>query len=186
MGDSDSAFRFPDLETARLALRILTLDDAESVFRHFSDDEVTRFMDIDSCTRLEDARDIIDFHLKDSGCRWGIFDKKTSALVGTCGYHCWEIDQSGSIAEIGYDLGKAYWGHGIMQETLNAAIPFGFEKMKLSKIYASVQPKNDRSIRLLARLKFRQESEQRDGLLWFNLYPEDWKRRNQASLRAGR
>ena len=174
MSESATPFVFRDLKTARLILRTLTLEDAESVYQHFSDDNVTKFMDIDSLTRLEDARDIIAFHLKDSGCRWGLFDRNTGALVGTCGYHCWVRHQDLSMAEIGYDLGKARWGQGLMQEVLQTAIPFGFAEMNLSKIYASVDPENHRSIRLLNKLNFRVEPDLRDGLQWFNLFKEDW------------
>lgn len=177
IADSDSAFPFPDLETARVLLRILTLDDTEAVYRHFSDDKVTRYMDISSCTQLEDAQEIIVFHLEDSGCRWGLFEKETGALAGTCGYHCWVKDEATSVAEIGFDLGRAYWGRGLMQEVLQTIIPFGFDEMKLGMMHASVEPENQRSIRLLDRLHFRPKPSLRDGLKWFNLYREDWETR---------
>lgn len=44
---------YPSLETTRLQLRILTLQDVEEVFGHFSDEAVTRFMDIEPCKNLE-------------------------------------------------------------------------------------------------------------------------------------
>lgn len=174
MDHPDLAFPFPDLETSRLILRVLTLDDTESVFRHFSDDDVTRFMDIPSCTRREEAREIIEFHLKDSGCRWGLFEKERGELIGTCGYHAWTRDPATSMAEIGYDLGKAYWGKAFMREALQSAIPFGFDEMNLTKIYATVEPENERSVGLLHRLNFREEPDLRDGLRWFNLNREGW------------
>lgn len=183
MSASQAAFQFPGLETPRLFLRILTLHDAESVYRHFSDDEVTRFMDMNSCTCRQDARDIIDFHLKDPGCRWGLFDKEAGVLVGTCGYHCWVKNEAMSMAEIGYDLGKAYWGQGLMRETLQTAILFGFEKMKLIKIHASVKPENHRSIKMLISFGFRPETAFRDGLQWFNLFKEDWNACTTTSRR---
>lgn len=149
-------------------MRLLTLDDAESVYLHFSDDEVTHYLDIESCTCPEKAKEIIEFHLKDSGCRWGIFEKGTGMLIGTCGYHCWSQDSSNSEAEIGYDLGRAYWGQGLMREVLETVIPFGFTEMKLRKILASVAPRNERSIRLLCRLGFESEAALRDGLRWLH------------------
>ena len=165
---------FPGLQTPRLLLRLLTLEDTDAVYRHFSDDDVTRFMDIDACTNVAQAREIIEFHLNDPGCRWGLFYKATGALIGTCGYHCWERDLPQPMAEIGFDLGKAHWGQGLMHETLQTAIPFGFEQMKLTKIYASVEPANHRSIRLLQRLDFRAEPGPRNGLRWFNLFRNQW------------
>ncbi|WP_185929409.1 GNAT family N-acetyltransferase [Paenibacillus popilliae] len=37
---------YPELETERLLMRELTMEDADAVFRHFSIPEVTRFMEI--------------------------------------------------------------------------------------------------------------------------------------------
>ena len=167
-------FRFPDLETSRTHLRILTLEDVESVYRHFSDESVTRFMDIEPCSSWNDARDIIEFHLKDSGCRWGIFDKDTNTLLGTCGYHCWARDESPHTAEIGYDLGKAHWGRGLMEEVLQVVISFGYSEMDLIRIEARPLSDNVRSIRLLTKLGFRAETAVRDGCQMFHLLKGDW------------
>ena len=38
-------FAFPRFQTPRVNLRLLTLDDAEAVFRHFADPGVTEFAD---------------------------------------------------------------------------------------------------------------------------------------------
>jgi ribosomal-protein-alanine N-acetyltransferase len=167
MEESEQGFDFPEIETARLILRALTVDDAAAVYHHFSDADVTRFMDTDLCKSVDDAKAIIIFHANDSGCRWGLFDKATGALLGTCGYHCWV--KGPQQAEIGYDLGKAYWGQGLMQEALQAVIRFGFAAMHLQRIAAGVHPENGRSIGLLRKLGFHRAAATRDGLLWFHL-----------------
>jgi ribosomal-protein-alanine N-acetyltransferase len=109
-------------------------------------------MDIDPCTSLADAENIIRFHLKDRGCRWGLFHRASDELMGTAGYHCWQ----GLQAELGYDLGYAYWGQGLMREALEVLIAFGFEQMLLDDIVTEVDVNNTRSIALLKRLGFRQ------------------------------
>lgn len=68
-------FQYPDLETDRLYLRLLTLDDAIDVFKHFADPNITRLMDIEPCKELKEAEEIIRYHLEDSGCRWGLYEK---------------------------------------------------------------------------------------------------------------
>ena len=60
-------------------------------------------------------------------------------------------------AEIGYDLNPECWGQGFMAEALVAAINHGIDSMKLNRIDALVYIKNDRSVRLLQRLGFKQE-----------------------------
>jgi len=143
---------YPRLETERLYLRELTLDDAPAVQVHFSDPEVTEFMDIDPCTDLESARKIVAFHILDTGTRWGIFDRQTDALIGTCGFHCW--DETSAQAEIGYDLSRAHWGRGLIREAIEAALAFGFGTMALSEVCAMAERANPRSIRVLERLGF--------------------------------
>ncbi|MED4909741.1 GNAT family N-acetyltransferase [Brevibacillus centrosporus] len=72
---SFSEFDYPSLETERLNLRILSDQDTEAVYNHFSDDEVTKYMDIKPCKDRKETEEIIQFHLLDSGCPWGIFEK---------------------------------------------------------------------------------------------------------------
>ena len=143
---------YPRLETGRLYLRELTLDDAPAVQVHFGDPEVTELMDIDPCTDLETAREIVAYHLHDTGVRWGVFDRQTHALIGTCGYHCW--DEVSAQAEIGYDLSHAHWGRGLMREAVEAVLAFGFDTMALSVVCAIPERANARSIQLLERLGF--------------------------------
>ncbi len=166
--DHSHSFLFPELETERIILRVLTLDDTDEVFAHFSDENVTRFMDIDPCKDRQEAEEIIRFHLEDSGCRWGLFHKTNQQLMGTCGYHCW-VKGEEPRAEIGFDLGKEYWGQGYMREAMQTAIRFGFENMGLAMIEATVEPENERSIQLLNRLGFQREDELRDHLLYYYL-----------------
>ena len=150
---------FLPLETEHLHLRPLTLDDANFVFQHFSDPAVTHYLlDEPPLTDYEQAKALIEFYLEpehESYNRWGIVLKAASRLIGTCGFRRW--DRRNFRAEIGYDLGQAYWGQGIMTEALRAAIRFGFEQMELNRIEAVIYVENSRSIRLLQRLGFRQE-----------------------------
>ncbi|MEM8858665.1 MAG: GNAT family N-acetyltransferase [Chloroflexota bacterium] len=156
---------YPEIQTNRLLLRPLTLADAPELFKHFSDDEVTRFMDIDSLIVEQEAKNIINWHLRDPGCRWSI--TKDGAFIGTGGFHRWENNQ----AEIGYDLARAYWGQGLMKEALTAIIDFGFQKMKLGMIEAEVEPENGRSIGLLKNLGFVDDlSRAQEELNWYILF----------------
>ncbi|MFC5703245.1 GNAT family N-acetyltransferase [Cohnella faecalis] len=169
-----SAFIFPELETGRLRLSILTLNDSAAVYKHFSDENVTRFMDIDPCKDIQEAKEIIQYHIDDTGSRWGIFSKVDSQFVGTCGFHCW-VQGEQPRAEIGFDLAKEHWGKGLMQEALHPVIEVGFNQMGLEIIEATVEQGNDRSINLLRKLKFEKETELRDQLIYFYLNRQSWR-----------
>lgn len=161
---------YPRIETERLHLRELTLEDADAVFKHFSVPEVTRFMDIEPCQDLQEAEEVIAFHIQDSGCRYGLFCKESKELIGTCGYHCWSTDDHQETkAEIGFDLAPNFWGKGLMQEALNPLIRMGFDVMGLDYVEATTEPENIQSQRLLKKLGFDQERELKDGLIYFTL-----------------
>ncbi|BAU29002.1 acetyltransferase (GNAT) family protein [Aneurinibacillus soli] len=87
--------------------------------------------------------------------------KETSELVGSCGYNNW-IKEEGHRGEIGYDLGKEYWGQGIAAEVLEAMLDYGFTEMKLNRVEALVEPENIASIKMLKRIGFQKEGLLRD------------------------
>ncbi|MFD1737281.1 GNAT family N-acetyltransferase [Bacillus salitolerans] len=82
---TNQIIEYPALQTERIHLRILKMEDSQQIFEHFSDNNVTKFMDIDPCKDIKEAEEIIRFHLEDSGCRWGLFND--TSFMGTVGYH---------------------------------------------------------------------------------------------------
>lgn len=159
---------FQDIETSRLHLRELNLLDVESVFKHFSDPKVTQYMDIEPCSNLKEAEEIIQFHMNDSGCRYGLFHKINNEFMGTCGFHCW-VQGEEAKAEIGFDLSSKFWGQGFMKEALVEVIRMGFDVMKLDYIEATVEQENIRSQRLLHNMNFTKHDELKDNLIYYTL-----------------
>lgn len=45
-------------------------------------------MDIEPCNDIKEAEEIIQFHIDDKGCHWGLFDKKDNKFIGTRVFHC--------------------------------------------------------------------------------------------------
>ncbi|MDX8362733.1 GNAT family N-acetyltransferase [Cytobacillus sp. IB215316] len=168
-----SNLEFTPLETKNLYLKLLTLDDAAEVYKHFRDENITRYMDIEPCKDLKEAKEIIQFHIDDSGCRWGIYTKSNNEFVGTCGFHYLRQSHNILIAEIGFDLSSDYWGKGIMFEVLQEIIKYGFEYMKLDVIDATVEQQNERSQRLMNKLGFIKVPKLQDNLIYFYLNKED-------------
>jgi [ribosomal protein S5]-alanine N-acetyltransferase len=153
-----------DLTTARLTLRSLVEDDAETLFGHFTHPQVTKYLlDEEPFSDIEQVRELIRFFSAPAGKgynRWGITITETGQLTGTCGFHQW--NRRDQRAEIGYDLHPDFWGKGFMSEALRAAIHYGFTTMDLHRIAAVVHPENAPSVRLLQRLGFRKEGTLRD------------------------
>ncbi len=176
----------PFLETERLLLRQLTLDDLEFVFQHFSDPLVYQYLlDEEPVTDHSQAQEIIQFYLDTSEKnynRWGIVQRFNGQLIGTCGFHKW--NKCCFRAEIGYDLSPAFWGQGYMTEVMRTVITYGFEQMELHRIEALVYIENNRSMQLLKKNGFKEEGILRDyfclnGRFYdhsiFSLLKQDWK-----------
>ncbi len=149
---------FPQLETERLLLREVCVEDCAAIFDNYTDPQVTAYF-MDSLTGLQQAAAIVEEYIAydraGTGIVWAVTLKGSPTLVGTCGYEVLSpYDQRG---EIGYDLARAYWGHGIMREALQAVITYSFTQLDLNRIQAYVLAENARSIGLLRRLHFQTE-----------------------------
>lgn len=155
---------FPAIATDRLNLRPLTYADTDFIFQHFGNPAVARYLlDAPPLSDRSQAEAIIRFYVDAPGKtynRWGIALKTTGQLIGTCGFHKWDTDHR--RAEVGYDLGPTWWGHGYMAEALCAAFEHGFDRLGLHRIDALVAVENERSIRLLRQLGFQIEGMLRD------------------------
>jgi ribosomal-protein-alanine N-acetyltransferase len=159
---------FPVLETTRLILRETVLTDAEAMFAIFADGEVTRYHDLTTFQSLDEAVGVIERRAKrfadGRGIRWAITRKEDNILIGSCGFGAWV---EGHQAEVGYELGRAWWGQGIMTEALQAILSRGFREMRFHRVIADVMVANAASMRVLGRLGFQDEG----------VYPQEgfWK-----------
>lgn len=150
---------FTNIETERLLLRKISLLDASKLFEYWSDEEVTKYMSISRFSNVNEAEEMISLLLalaaSDQAFRWTIVNKLDGKILGTCGFNNW--DETNQRGEIGYELGRQFWGQGIMTEALNGLIKHGFNTMKLNRIQALVEPDNCLSRKVLLKRGFSEE-----------------------------
>lgn len=158
---------FPILETTRLRLRELTVDDAPALFRWQQDPLFMRYLGRDpdasldaTLARLEMIRTAIR---DETGITWGLTLRATGELVGSAGL--WRWVKPHRYAEIGYQLAPGQWGHGFMSEALPPILQCGFERMDLHRIEANTAPENVASARILTKLGFQLEARLRENWL---------------------
>jgi len=175
----------PILETPRLLLRPITLEDAEAIHAFKSDPVATRLFGEPPHIDLEQTRRWVLDGIEgtgNSGCVvWAITLRPEGQVIGEC---ClWNIDHGMKHAELGYELLRAYWKRGLMSEALKAVIDHGFGEMDLNRIEASPLSINLPSQRVLVRLGFKQEGTLRQRHLfegewhdeeWFGLLRSEW------------
>lgn len=112
---------WPTLQTSRLALRALSLEDAPCLTRLVNDAEIAR-MTTSIPHPFPDgaAEDFIERMANCDARREGVFavEVRDRGFAGVLGFH---PDSSG-VPEIGYWLGRPYWGQGYMTEAVGAAL----------------------------------------------------------------
>ncbi|MGH2486541.1 MAG: GNAT family N-acetyltransferase [Ktedonobacterales bacterium] len=177
---------FPRLETSRLLLRQIGPSDAEALFAIFSDEAVMEFYGSLPHQSEEDSHELIrrqqQWYGSREGIRWGITRRGEDVVIGSCGLFL--FDEGYRRATVGYELGRAYWRHGIMSEALVAILDFGFAEMGLHSVEAVVDDVNERSKGLLRTLGFTHEGTLRQRFYfrerfldehYFGLLAEEWR-----------
>lgn len=158
---------FPTLETDRLRLREIAMDDVDSLFACFSNERVTRFYGQETLDSIEQAEAFVDFfansYKEKRGIRWGIEVKEHPGIIGTIGFNAWSPKHK--RAEIGYEIQPEHWRKGYTFEAVSKAIQYGFNEMGLTRIGAVVFIHNEASNQLLTKAGF-----QREGILRQYMY----------------
>ncbi|MGM9986281.1 MAG: GNAT family N-acetyltransferase [Bacillaceae bacterium] len=144
----------PTLETERLLLRKITLEDVGDMYEYASDHEVTKFVTWYPHQSLIETRSFIEYVLqqykKNKVAPWGIEYKENGKLIGTIDFVWW--DKQKRHAEIGYAISKHYWGKGLTTEAASALVQFGFEQMDLVRIQARCLVDNIASKRVMEKI----------------------------------
>lgn len=97
---------------------------------------------------------------------WIIEDTETGKTIGEIS--CFDIDVDNEKGEIGYFLGKEYWGQGIMSSILRVIIKYLFDDLGIRRLESIVIKENIGSCRLLEKNGFEQE-----GILKHHKYCRD-------------
>ena len=160
------------LEARRLLIRLVTAADLPGLLVVNGDDEVTRHLPYATWQSLDDAQAwfarMTAMHAAGTALQFAITEKRSGVTIGSC--LLFRFDETSARAELGYVLGRAYWGQGYMHEALQRLIACAFGELALRRLEAEVDPRNGRSARLLARLGFACE-----GLL-----PQRWLTKGEA------
>ena len=141
--------QYPTIETKRLLLRPVTLDDAEAMFEYASDRENTRYTFPTNQSLEETKNNIAQFYLANPLGRWGIELKSNGKFIGTIDLH--KIDTVLKKAAIGYIINQKYWNQGLTTEANRAVIELAFEKIGMNKLTALHDKDNPASGRVMEK-----------------------------------
>lgn len=153
------------IRTKRLVLRDFEEADWEAVHEYASDPEVVRYLAWGPNTE-EESKSFIQRALahQDEKPRrnftLAIVLKENNILIGGCGIYVSDPDNREGY--IGYVLNRYFWGHGYATETAQALLEFGFNQLKLHRIFATCDPDNIASKRVLEKIGMQYEGRFRE------------------------
>ncbi|WP_206539797.1 GNAT family N-acetyltransferase [Psychroserpens damuponensis] len=148
------------LSTKRLELRTIKSSDKEAFFKYRSNAIANIYQDWIPKSLKE-----VEAYIKNKPTvpnqpntwfQFGLIEKSSCKLIGDIGLHFIENDDK--QVEIGYTLNKDFQGKGYATEALKCIINYIFIDLNKYRIFASVDPRNIPSIKLLERLGFRKEA----------------------------
>ena len=162
----DYATEKPTLETARLILRPMTIEDAPDLKEWLGRDEVYTYWGRKATIgEKEPERLFIDprpwvKRKPDLGFDWGIASRETGRVIGTL--TIFEVENN-RMAGVGYRLSPDWWGKGIATEALMEAVRFLFAETELDRLWATADVRNTASWRVLEKCGFLREGTVRRG-----------------------
>lgn len=127
------------LETDRLRLRRFTADDAEAMFHNWaSDPEVARYLAWPAHPSVETSVAVldewVDNYAKTDHYNWAIELKDYGQPIGSIG--AVRVDDALQALEVGYCIGREWWGRGIVTEALDRLLEFFFDEVGAVRISA--------------------------------------------------
>ena len=129
------------LETARLLLTPWREEDAEALYALASDPDIGPMCGWEPHRSVEDR------------------SRESGTLLGAVGLQppseMFPELPATRQRELGYWLGRAYWGHGIMPEAVQALLRYGFGELKLEAVWCSHYDWNRQSRRVIEKCGFR-------------------------------
>jgi ribosomal-protein-alanine N-acetyltransferase len=155
--------KFPSISDERILLRQIQFSDINDLI------EIS-FYDAIQATTMKQATEmqtkINEDYLDGNSIHWGITDKLTNKIVGTCGYYRGLNNGEG---ELGCVLLPKYRGQGYMTSAMLLAIEFGLNHIGLRRIWAITTKQNKKAIKLIEKLNFIKIAELDDNEIEYEL-----------------
>ena len=151
--------REPVIETERLVLRRLDLDDTAFIFELVNDPDWLRHIGDKNVRSLDDARAYlvngpIDMYAKHGFGLFAVERREDGALIGMCGLI--KRDTLDDV-DIGFAYLPAYRAQGYAREAAAATLAYARDVHGMKRVVAIVSPANHASARLLERVGLRYE-----------------------------
>lgn len=124
------------IETERLLLRKFKPSDAEDMFKNWSSDsEVCKFLSWNPHKDLSETKKIVESWVNaytDCTYNWAIELKEIGEIIGQISLI--SLNETYSSCILGYNIGRSFWGQGIMTEALKSVIDYLLNEICVNRI----------------------------------------------------
>lgn len=141
------------LETERLILRPWREDDAEDLYKYACDPDVGPIAGWRVHTSVENSREIIRTVLS-APETYAVCLKSDGRPIGSIGFHRNDLAEADDEYELGYWIGKEFWGQGLIPEASREMLRYAFEELHLARIWCGYYDGNEKSRRVQEKLGF--------------------------------
>jgi ribosomal-protein-alanine N-acetyltransferase len=149
-----------ELSTSRLILRPLDISDAETVHEYASDDENTTYMYFLPNKTMEETRSFLEYVTaewqKDAPATYEFAVVLDGVQIGAVSV---AINEERTEGEMGWIINKRYWHKGYAYEAACAVRDFALNVLKLPRLIAQCDYRNENSYKLMEKLGFTLEAE---------------------------
>ena len=141
------------MQTKRLILRHWCEEDAEALYKYASDPEVGPPAGWLPHTSVENSREIIRNVLAKPET-YAVCLKENGQPIGSVGLHHNDLAEQDDECELGYWIGKPFWGQGLIPEASREMLRHAFEDLGMSRVWCGRYDGNEKSRRVQEKLGF--------------------------------
>jgi hypothetical protein len=146
------------LETERLFIEPFTLNDIHKVAELANNQEIASILGLPHPYESRIAQEWIQGHQQriEGGTEFPlrIVLKESNEIIGTITLR---VDKANNRGELGYWMGRDFWGRGYASDAALRLVDFGFRELGLNRIWATAITRNKSSIRVLEKAGLRHE-----------------------------
>ena len=148
-----------EIATTNLLLRYYTAEDAPRIYELITDEEVIKAIGVPYPYEMKHAEEWIATHQnmleKKTGMPMAVVLKRTGELIDDASLVNMRMPHR--HAELGYWLGRPYWGNGYATEAARALLEYAFTELEMNRIFASYLLENKKSEYILKKLGMKYE-----------------------------
>lgn len=157
--------------TDRLELRKWKIEDAESLYKYAKDPDVGYPAGWPAHKSIEDSKDVIKNVFNGEQCYAIVFEGEAIGAIELKLNGCTDMTDKDDECELGFWIGKPFWGKGFVKEASLVILRYGFLALGMTRIWCGYYEDNEKSKRVQEKIGFKLDHKTEDIYVsFFNEY----------------